>query len=83
MIIFVAMCRLELDWGGPAAVGNTAARYAVLWCAVLYWGQGDNQCGEGEGDCNTDQDCAGLLVCGRDNCGRAGGRRAALYRSPV
>ena len=45
--------------------------------------QGDNQCGEGEGDCNTDQDCAGLLVCGRDNCGRAGGRRAALYRSAV
>ena len=37
-----------------------------------------NQCGEGAGDCDTDQDCAGLLVCGSDNCGRAGGRWAEL-----
>ena len=38
----------------------------------------DNQCGEGAGDCDTDQDCAGLLVCGSNNCGQAGGRWAAL-----
>ena len=34
-------------------------------------------CGEGEGDCNTNGDCAGLLECGRQNCesefGSAGG----------
>ena len=38
-----------------------------------------NQCGEGAGDCDTDQDCAGLLVCGSDNCGRAGGRWAERF----
>jgi len=27
------------------------------------------QCLEGEGDCDSDDDCAGLLVCGTDNCG--------------
>ena len=27
-----------------------------------------NQCGEGEGDCNTDNDCEGALVCGHNNC---------------
>ena len=27
-----------------------------------------NRCGEGEGDCNTDNDCDGSLVCGQNNC---------------
>ena len=27
-----------------------------------------NQCGEGEGDCDTDEDCAGSLKCGNNNC---------------
>ena len=31
--------------------------------------QRDNQCGEGEGDCNTDEECAGMLECGDNNCG--------------
>ena len=40
-------------------------------------GQGNDQCcdhfehgpcGEGEGDCDSDQECSGSLVCGRDNC---------------
>ena len=26
------------------------------------------QCGEGEGDCDSDVDCAGNLKCGTDNC---------------
>ena len=27
-----------------------------------------SQCGLGEGDCDYDSDCAGDLVCGRNNC---------------
>ena len=27
-----------------------------------------NMCLEGEGDCNTDNDCAGILKCGNNNC---------------
>ena len=25
-------------------------------------------CGEGEGDCHSDEDCQGTLQCGEDNC---------------
>ena len=28
----------------------------------------EGQCGEGEGDCDWDSDCAGFLVCGSANC---------------
>ena len=28
-----------------------------------------NQCYEVEGDCDNDNDCAGDLVCGKNNCG--------------
>ena len=31
------------------------------------------ECGIGEGDCNDDIDCAGSLVCGKNNCGKTGG----------
>ena len=34
----------------------------------------DSPCSLGEGDCNSDQDCAGVSVCGRDNCVKSGGR---------
>ena len=27
-----------------------------------------NQCGKGEGDCDSHTDCEGELECGRDNC---------------
>ena len=36
-----------------------------------------NLCGIGEGDCNTDNDCSGVLMCGKNNCMKwrtAGGR---------
>jgi len=29
-----------------------------------------NQCGVGEGDCDSDRDCKGILKCGKDNCAR-------------
>merc|ERR1719500_2650588 len=29
---------------------------------------GGNLCTEGQGDCNEDRECAGLLECGQDNC---------------
>ena len=28
----------------------------------------DSPCGVGEGDCDSDSDCAGDLTCGNDNC---------------
>ena len=28
-----------------------------------------NPCGEGAGDCDEDDECAGDLVCGKNNCG--------------
>ena len=32
-----------------------------------------NQCGIGEGDCDTDSQCSGNLKCGTDNCDTAVG----------
>ena len=29
----------------------------------------DKPCGAGKGDCDSDDDCIGSLVCGTDNCG--------------
>ena len=28
----------------------------------------DNTCGEGEGDCDENNDCTGDLICGNNNC---------------
>ena len=30
-----------------------------------------NPCEEGQGDCKSDDQCAGDLFCGKDNCGAA------------
>ena len=27
-----------------------------------------NQCGVGEGDCDSDEECSGALICGNNNC---------------
>ena len=35
--------------------------------------ENNNLCREGEGDCEQDRDCHGLLVCGQDNCNMDGG----------
>ena len=44
-------------------------------CNPLTWENYDNECcsvdepcGLGEGDCDLDDECAGELVCGTDNC---------------
>ena len=29
----------------------------------------DTPCGIGEGDCDSDDQCSGDLICGHDNCG--------------
>ena len=29
-----------------------------------------NQCGEGDGDCNEDEDCEGSMICGNNNCNK-------------
>ena len=36
--------------------------YDWNWCST------DNTCGVGEGDCDSDADCEGSLICGTDNC---------------
>ena len=36
-------------------------------------------CGEGEGDCNSDGDCAGLLECGSNNCVTEFGKTGGLW----
>ena len=33
----------------------------------------NNQCAEGEGDCDSDSDCKGFLRCGKSNCNPAKG----------
>ena len=41
---------------------------------------GPRQCEESEGDCSRDSDCAGLLVCGQDNCiSQFGAQPGELY----
>ena len=47
----------EFDYYDDEEFGNTTRR-----CTK------DNPCGEGEGDCNLDEDCIGTLRCGTDNC---------------
>ena len=39
----------------------------------------DWPCGEGEGDCHSDHDCSGLLVCGHNNCGSQYGRTGGYW----
>jgi len=43
------------------------------YCWIYFCGGDDNGCGgnlaEGDGDCDSDSDCQGSLVCGTNNCG--------------
>ena len=46
-------------------------------------GVGSNRlCGEGEGDCDHDDQCAGLLECGQDNCATKVRLTLSLSSSP-
>ena len=47
---------VKCDWTGT----GDAATWA---CCNL-----ENQCGFGEGDCDTNDQCEGNLICGIDNC---------------
>ncbi len=40
-----------------------------------------NQCSMGEGDCDSNSECAGELVCGNDNCGAI--KEMVLSQMPV
>ena len=43
--------------------------YHILLLLYYYYYRNDVKlCVQDEGDCNTDQDCAGSLVCGDNNC---------------
>lgn len=39
----------------------------------------DNACGLDQGDCDSDDECAGDLVCGEDNCHKKHGSKAHKY----
>merc|ERR1719445_2947107 len=66
----------------PTGTGCDAASFTAQGCtegencfleALNRWSgsccTSDFQCLEGEGDCDSDNDCAGDLVCGNNNCG--------------
>ena len=47
----------KCDWTGTGGDADTWA------CCNL-----ENQCGFGEGDCDSNNQCEGNLICGIDNC---------------
>merc|ERR550519_2046997 len=51
----------------PASYGTEGACKGGDECCTT-----SNQCGAGEGDCDSDDQCLGDLTCGKDNCNREG-----------
>lgn len=49
--------------GNPDCNPSTWSSYDGECCSVA------NPCGEAEGDCDINGECAGDLECGKDNCG--------------
>ena len=52
----------------PKCNPKTWASYSKTCCTD----DANEPCGLGEGDCDTDDECAGDLVCGTNNCLRMG-----------
>ena len=54
------------DFDSSVSPGKDCCRESVNfdwnYCSPLH------QCGAGEGDCDSDDECSGDLLCGRDNC---------------
>merc|ERR1711990_983852 len=72
----------------PVAVPGTIPRSGIFWRTAPGKCQGGSaswkccqangyKCGEGEGDCDNNDDCAASLVCGTNNCG--GGFQKQTY----
>ena len=60
VVVFFAAATIATDCGSnhpDLTTGNNS-------CCTT-----NNLCSEGEGDCDSDADCAGAAVCGTDNCG--------------
>ena len=47
----------------PAELCNAIKDDDIYTCC-----SSSNQCGANQGDCDSDSDCSGSLVCGEDNC---------------
>ena len=47
----------------PAELCNAIKDDDIYTCC-----SSSNQCGANQGDCDSDNDCSGSLVCGEDNC---------------
>ena len=64
----VMTCRNDSDCLNQECIADTKQcrldSYSTDWskCSL------DSPCGAGEGDCDEDSGCEGLLVCGIDNC---------------
>ena len=50
-------------YGNPECNPATWSKYDSSCCTT------EKPCGIGEGDCDKDYDCAGHLICGKNNCG--------------
>ena len=50
-------------YGNPECNPATWLKYDSSCCTT------EKPCGIGEGDCDKDYDCAGHLICGKNNCG--------------
>ena len=54
--------------GGDHCCARNDYKLLLLLLYHYYYRNDVKLCAQDEGDCNTDQDCAGSLVCGDNNC---------------
>ena len=66
--------------GGDTDIMYTSSYHMSGEDCCLAARDGPRQCEESDGDCSRDSDCAGLLVCGQDNCiSQFGAQPGELY----